>query len=271
MGSLSLIASNDDSDFSSLIDPVLMASIDEHPDPTGPSLEQASHLMQRAIDAMDFSTQNLEQQNYNTSDLIIARQESNTNMDAMTENHSIKLEQEQSPVFERAKSALLNSQQDRRPLTNDRPLNLDGVDETEPEISLETGTVSATVPLGTPMRQSARQSKVVDRYVPETNRTSPKLFKTERRASSSVSNGLSLSASGKSRRSSSHTSATTHQIAAAINEGKEGAGPSGGRPGSSGSGAAVDLDTDGDPDEAFARALHMEELGLRRRASTRGS
>ena len=285
MSSTSLMTSNDDSDFSSLIDPALMASIDQQPSPNGPSLEEASRSMQLAVDALQYSSQRLDQANNDFDrafaenevnldlvDLAVAQGELRNHLSAVAENsnQSIKLEQQQSPVLEPANIEAAEGQQDNATVMEDRLPNLDGADGAEAGLSLGTGSMGATGALETPMRHSARQSKVVDRYVPETNRTSPKLFKTERRGSSSVSNGQSLSTSGKSRRSSSHTSATTHQIAAAVDEGKEYSGTTSARPGSSGSGAAVDADME-NPDEALARALQMEELGLRRRASTRGS
>lgn len=117
-------------------------------------------------------------------------------------------------------------------------------------------------------RHSSRQSKAVDRYVPDDTRPTPKPSRVDRRASSSVSSGQTAGSSeGKSRRSSSHTSATTHHVNAGPRTEKPSSRASSARPGSSGSGGVSGRDVD--PDEAFARALQAQEHGLRRRASVR--
>jgi F-box and leucine-rich repeat protein 10/11 len=114
-------------------------------------------------------------------------------------------------------------------------------------------------------RHSSRQPKVVERYIPDDHRSptkpQPKAANSERRGSSAAS-GQTMVNSVKSRRSSSNTSGTTHQIAAAL---KQAGSPSiKARQGSRGS--TVESE---DPDEKLARELQAEEHGLRRRQSMR--
>ena len=115
-------------------------------------------------------------------------------------------------------------------------------------------------------RHSSRQPKQVERYIPDDSRSPtkalPKPARDERRGSSATS-GQTMVNSVKSRRSSSNTSGTTHQVAAMMNQGT----PPGtaARPVSRGSTAESDLD----PDEQLARELQAEEHGLRRRQSMR--
>jgi len=119
-------------------------------------------------------------------------------------------------------------------------------------------------------RQSSRQPKLVDRYVPETNQVmlkpTSKPAKADRRYSSSGASGETAGSSGKSRRSSSNTSGTTHQMAATLHNGGIRSRENSVRPGSRGSTA---LGSEGDGDEQFARELQAQENGLRRRTSGR--
>lgn len=114
-------------------------------------------------------------------------------------------------------------------------------------------------------RHSSRQPKQVERYVPDAQHSPtkppPQPPRGERRGSSSAS-GQTMVNSVKSRRSSSNTSGTTHQIAAAM---KQASSPGAVRPVSRGSTAESELD----PDEKLARELQAQEHGLRRRQSMR--
>jgi hypothetical protein len=119
-------------------------------------------------------------------------------------------------------------------------------------------------------RQSSRQPKLVDRYVPETNQVmlkpTSKPGKADRRYSSSGASGETAGGSDKSRRSSSNTSGTTHQMAATLQNGGIRSRENSVRPGSRGSTA---LGSEGDGDEQFARELQAQENGLRRRTTSR--
>jgi F-box and leucine-rich repeat protein 10/11 len=111
-------------------------------------------------------------------------------------------------------------------------------------------------------RQSSRQPKQVERFVPEDHRSPSKPQPSARRASSAVS-GHTIINSVKSRRSSSNTSATlmngVHMAA------KESATVNGAaRSDSQGRESTVE-----EEDERIARALQQEEHGLRRRTSMR--
>jgi hypothetical protein len=111
-------------------------------------------------------------------------------------------------------------------------------------------------------RHSSRQTKQVERYVPEEHRSPTKPVKPEpsRRASSAAT--VQTATSPKSRRSSSNTSGTTHQQAAI----KQEAGTKIERAGSGERGSTVESE---DKDEKYARELQMMEHGLRRRGSMR--
>ena len=133
--------------------------------------------------------------------------------------------------------------------------------DSKPDLQHQTPGTSAS-PL---QRHSSRQSKQVERYVPDVHQspTKPpvKPAQNERRGSSAAS-GQTMVNSVKSRRSSSNTSGTTHQIAATT---KQASSPSAARPVSRGSTAESDLD----PDAKLARELQAQEHGLRRRQSMR--
>ncbi|KIW59485.1 hypothetical protein PV05_03932 [Exophiala xenobiotica] len=118
-------------------------------------------------------------------------------------------------------------------------------------------------------RQSSRQHKQVERYTPEDKRspskTYPKPPRSDRRGSSAASAQTAMM-SEKSRRSSSHTSSTLHQMArVGMLAGHSASIEASARPNSSGSTAESDVDAD----ERFARDLQAAENGLRRRTSMR--
>ncbi len=117
-------------------------------------------------------------------------------------------------------------------------------------------------------RHSSRQPKQVQRYVPDAHPSPTKaqsqLARGERRGSSAAS-GHTRVDSVKSRRSSSNTSGTTHQIAVAMKLASSPAEAAAARPDSRGSTAESELD----PDVMLARELQAEEHGLRRRQSMR--
>ena len=113
-------------------------------------------------------------------------------------------------------------------------------------------------------RHSSRQPKLVERYVPDAQVSPTKPLpqpRGERRGSSAAS-GPTVVNSVKSRRSSSNTSDTTHQIAATM---EQASSPGAVRPVSRASTAESDLN----PDEKLARELQAQEHGLRRRQSMR--
>lgn len=117
-------------------------------------------------------------------------------------------------------------------------------------------------------RHSSRQAKQVKRYTPEEKRTPtkpyPKPARSDRRASSAASNQTVVT-SMKSRRSSSNTSGTTHQIAA-MKPRPNASRDVSARPASR---ASTGGESDVDADERFARELQASENGLRRRTSMR--
>ncbi|KIX03712.1 uncharacterized protein Z518_07265 [Rhinocladiella mackenziei CBS 650.93] len=117
-------------------------------------------------------------------------------------------------------------------------------------------------------RHSSRQPKQVERYTPEDKRSPiksyPKPQPNDRRASSAAS-AQTMATSVKSRRSSSNTSGTTHQMAGIMAR-RSASREVSARPVSRGStGGESDLDAD----ERFARELQAAENGLRRRTSVR--
>ncbi|EXJ91308.1 hypothetical protein A1O1_04418 [Capronia coronata CBS 617.96] len=119
-----------------------------------------------------------------------------------------------------------------------------------------------------PSRHSSRQAKQVERYTPEDKRSpskaTPKPQRTDRRASSAAS-AQTMVTSVKSRRSSSNTSGTIHQMANIMARGSP-SRENWARPVSRGSTGG---ESDVDADERFARELHAAENGLRRRTSMR--
>lgn len=141
------------------------------------------------------------------------------------------------------------------------------VQETTVEVDSKPASQSQTPGASTsPMqRHSSRQPKLVERYVPDAQvsptKPLPQPSRGERRGSSAAS-GQTVVNSVKSRRSSSNTSGTTHQIAATM---KQASSPGAAGPASRGSTAESDLD----PDEKLARELQAQEHGLRRRQSMR--
>ena len=279
----------------SLIDPALTAENDM---PIDPSLANIGNLMAPAFDAMQFSTQALAQNDSGDKDALpyLPPETKETAeeiaidpmLDQLIEDVTpgeayVKAEQnfidkDRSTSLQSAPSlASLSPKTDQHepPATEMSPPVING---NHPRTSIESNTESVDPSFYTPMsasRQSSRQPKAVDRYVPENARISPKVIKTDRRASSSVGSSgptaPSTSSDAKSRRSSSNTSRNTHQIAATGQvDGngivKMGSRASSLRHGSRGSGMG---ESDLDPDEAFARALQVQEHGLRRRASGR--
>ncbi|RVX67359.1 hypothetical protein B0A52_09140 [Exophiala mesophila] len=133
-------------------------------------------------------------------------------------------------------------------------------------IRMDTG-MKETSP---PSRYSSRQAKPVERYTPEEAKTPSKTAvrsKASPLRNSSEASGQTAVTSVKSRRSSSNTSGTTHQIAGgALRHNMAHENPAI-RLNSVGSDAGADSDMDAD--EKFARELQAAELGLRRRASMR--
>ena len=115
-------------------------------------------------------------------------------------------------------------------------------------------------------RLSSRQSKPIDRYVPDDHRSPskipPRSVEADRRGSSAAS-VHSLMHSIKSRRSSSNTSGTIHVMATQMKKMPNGDAER--RAGSRESTAESELDAD----EKMARELQAEEHGLRRRQSMR--
>lgn len=118
-------------------------------------------------------------------------------------------------------------------------------------------------------RQSSRQPKQVQRYTPEDKRSPskpcPKPARNDRRASSAAS-AQTIVTSVKSRRSSSNTSGTTHQIAGIMTSRRSASREATARPISRGSTGG---ESDMGADERFARELQAAENGLRRRTSMR--
>jgi len=117
-------------------------------------------------------------------------------------------------------------------------------------------------------RHSSRQPKAIERFSPENIKSPSKVHAkspVKDRRGSSAASGLTVVMSGKSRRSSSNTSRTTHQFAG-IPSRRSVSVEETGRPISRGSeGGESDLDAD----ERFARELQAAENGLRRRTSMR--
>lgn len=117
-------------------------------------------------------------------------------------------------------------------------------------------------------RHSSRPPKQADLYTPDDTRSPskpyPKTPRSDRRASSAAS-AQTMGTSIKSRRSSSNTSSTIHQMAILMTRGSVSREASA-RPVSRGStGGESDLDAD----ERLARELQAAENGLRRRTSMR--
>lgn len=124
---------------------------------------------------------------------------------------------------------------------------------------------------GTPVTpgspHSSRQPKIVVRMTPEEMKSPSKVYvksPAEERGSSAVS-GPSAVMGGKSRRSSSNTSRTTHQIAGVTGRRGGSVEESQHRVSRESTGAESDLGAD----EKFARELQAAENGLRRRTSMR--
>lgn len=117
-------------------------------------------------------------------------------------------------------------------------------------------------------RHSSRQAKQVERYTPEDKRSPskavPKSQRTDYRASS-VASAQTVVTSVKSRRSSSNTSGTIHQMAGIMAR-RSPSREAWARPGSRGS---IGGESEVDADEKFARELQAAENGLRRRTSMR--
>ena len=140
------------------------------------------------------------------------------------------------------------------------------IDDTPEARPLVNGDASRYSTSPSSQRLSSRQSKPIERYVPDDHRSPSKipLFSAEvdRRGSSAVS-VHSLMHSVKSRRSSSNTSGTIHVMATQIEKAPNANGE--GRAGSRESTAESELDAD----ERMARELQAEEHGLRRKRSMR--
>lgn len=133
-------------------------------------------------------------------------------------------------------------------------------------IRMDTGMDEST-PLS---RYSSRQAKPIERYTPEEVKTPSKAAvrsKASPHRTSSEPSGQTAATSVKSRRSSSNTSGTTHQIAGGALRHNIAHEMPAVRLNSVGSDAGGDSDIDAD--EKFARELQAAELGLRRRASMR--
>jgi hypothetical protein len=130
-------------------------------------------------------------------------------------------------------------------------------------------SLNESCPGNTPTsRHSSRQTKQIERYTPEIKRSPGNGYAvsqhSERRASSVVS-AQTMATSVKSRRSSSNTSRTTHQMAGPI-LGRSTSREASARPVSRGStGDSSEMNAD----EKFARELQAAENGLRRRTSMR--
>ena len=244
-----------------LIDPALFAAdanADAGSDDHSPA--DVSYFVQRAVDTMESTTQELGQNGLVVNGVLPTDPES-----AEPRAMSMKVEQPMvglGGVVSSPLSSVSPEQANKKTPRSSTPAS-----DTSPRPSVETNGTQLGPPATTPSRHSGRQAKGIDRYVPDDTRQTPKSIKSNQRASSSVSSGQVISVEGKSRRSSSHTSATTHQVAAGQRSGKAGSpvSVSGARPGSSGSAADLELD----PDEAFARQLQIAELGLRRRGTGR--
>lgn len=134
--------------------------------------------------------------------------------------------------------------------------------EHEPGGTLQTPRTS----LSPVQRHSSRQTKQVERYVPENHRSptkaSVKPVEGNRRASSAASVQTAVT-NTKSRRSSSNTSGTIHQVQSAATI-KQEARLNGEQFMSRGS-----TEESEDADEKLARELQAAEHGLRRRQSMR--
>lgn len=157
---------------------------------------------------------------------------------------------------------ILGNQPNFSPLTAASQPELDNPGKPEQPTNRETPFAQAS-------RHSSRQPKQVDRYVPEDNRspfkTNAKVGRGERRASSSAVSAHTIISTTKSRRSSSNTSGTTHQVGM-MGLKRRTSRETSVRPISRGS---TGQESDMDADERLARELQAAENGLRRRTSMR--
>ena len=141
------------------------------------------------------------------------------------------------------------------------------IDDTPEARHIVNGDASRHSTSPSSQRLSSRQSKPIERYVPDDHRSPsskipPLSAEANRRGSSAVS-VHSLMHSVKSRRSSSNTSGTIHVMATQIEKARNGDGER--RANSRESTAESELDAD----EKMARELQAEEHGLRRKRSMR--
>ena len=140
------------------------------------------------------------------------------------------------------------------------------IDDTPEARPMVNGNASRYSTSPSSQRLSSRQSKPIERYIPDDHRSPSKIpplpAEADRRGSSAVS-AHSLMHSVKSRRSSSNTSGTIHVMSTQIEKARNGDGER--RADSRESTAESELDAD----EKMARELQAEEHGLRRRQSMR--
>lgn len=151
----------------------------------------------------------------------------------------------------------------------------------QPSIEIGTGYVvpehaiddSDPRPLHTPFtsmsppsqRHSSRQSKPVERYLPDDHRSPSKATTEAARRASSGASGHILPATARSHRSSSNTSNTVHVMNGIVAFPKTTTAADGDRPESRGRESTAESELTAD--EKLARELQAEEHGLRRRPS----
>jgi len=180
--------------------------------------------------------------------------------EAATNGVEVKPENVQSPLLGSPPEMSATAKVHTPPVRLGEPLSMKG---------LPNGDISKAEPPSSGSRQSPRQSKQVERFTPEDHRSPskvpPKPVRSERRASSAAS-GQTMATSTKSRRSSSNTSGTIHQMAG-IEARHDISREASARPVSRGS--TVGGESDLDADARLARELQAAENGLRRRTSMR--
>ena len=268
-----------DNDFDSLIDPALTSTL--LPQQSQPDLHEASKLMQSAADAIRLSSSEMD----NAFGSAFVRPNPGVALPTTVNTYQsferipspseldVKAEHE-SPVLQHSSTQLSNGSLVSPPDSTSNGIDFaaaaDNVakDASSPERSAASPELGGNaITPASASRQSSRQPKNVDRFVPETfvakssGRRSSESHtqKQERRASSSAASALTT-VSDTSRRLSSNTSGMVD--AAPVAKSTVEVKSLGDRAGSTDSVAVID-----DADERLARELHAQENGLRRRST----